>query len=46
MRKSNRYMFDVGRKAVEYELHQSKIEITRDNCYELINSHFEKSGEE
>jgi hypothetical protein len=46
MRKSNRYIFDVGRKAVEYTLHETNKKINRQNCVQLLKDHYEKSEDE
>ena len=44
IRKSNRYLFDIGRRAIEVELHHKKVEINRDNCMQLLDSQYENSS--
>jgi hypothetical protein len=46
MRRSNRYIFDVGRKAVEYELVEAHKTIDRDACVQLLEDHYEKSSDD
>ena len=45
MRQTNRYMFDVGRKAIEHILVEEKKPITREECLNLLEGHFEKSSD-
>jgi hypothetical protein len=43
MQKSNRFMFECGRKAIEVALLRQNKEITRDGCVKLITTHFEST---
>ena len=45
MRQTNRYMFDVGRKAIEHVLVEEKRPITREECLNMLEGDYEKSSD-
>ena len=45
MRQTNRYMFDVGRKAIEHILVEEKRPITREECLNMLEGDYEKSSD-
>lgn len=45
MKKSNRYVFDIGRKSLETTLKESHKEVTRQSCVSLLASHYECSSD-
>jgi len=45
MRKSNRYLFDVGRKAVETALEFEGIPVTRENVIDHLERDYERSSD-
>lgn len=42
---TNRFLFDVGRKAIEQSLVESKVAITRESCMNRIMEHYTKSDQ-
>lgn len=45
MRKSNRYLFDVGRKAIETSLEFEGIPVTRENVIDHLERDYERSSD-